>query len=85
MQRGEAAHRQADDVRLVDLQRVEHGANIIARAVLRVALDIVGHVRGRIAAGIESYAAVSAAEISDLSFIGAVVAGEFVHEDDRKA
>ena len=37
MQRGEAAHRQADDVRLVDLQMIEHGRDVVRGAGLRIA------------------------------------------------
>ena len=37
MQRREAAHRDADDVRLGDLEPVEHVADVVARALLRVA------------------------------------------------
>ena len=42
MQRGKAAHRQADDMRLVDLERVEHGADVVARPLLRIALAVFG-------------------------------------------
>ena len=34
MQGRETAHRQADDVRLVDLERVEHRTDVVARAIL---------------------------------------------------
>src|ERR1051326_4712453 len=34
MQAGESAHRQADDVRPVDFQRIEHGTDVVARALL---------------------------------------------------
>ena len=85
MQRGEAAHRQADDVRLVDLERVEHRADVVACALLRIALAVLGHVGWRIAARVIGDAAIALAEIPHLQFVRAPVAGEFVDEDDRDA
>ena len=79
----EAAHGQADDVRLVDLQGIEHGADVVAGARLRIALDLGGHVGGRIAARIVGDGAVAPAEMAKLRLPGADVAGEFVHEYDR--
>src|SRR4029450_11341617 len=38
MQRREATHGEPDDMRLVELQRVEDGTNVIARAILRITL-----------------------------------------------
>ncbi len=85
MQAGEAAHGEADDVRLVDLERIEHGADVVARPVLRIEFDLARHVRGRIAAGIVRDAPIGAAELAELRLPGAHVAGKFVHEDDRRA
>ena len=43
----DATHRQADDVCPVDREGIEDGANIVARPVLRIPLQIVGNVRRR--------------------------------------
>ena len=72
-------------MRLVDLKRVEHGADVVARAFLRIALAVFGHVGGRIAARVIGDAAVALAEIAHLCLIGAQVGGEFVHQDDRNS
>ncbi len=66
-------------------QRIEHAADVVARARLRVALDILGHVGGRIAARVVGDAAVAAREVAQLRLPAAVVAGELVHEHDRRA
>src|SRR3954453_11862784 len=51
MERSEAAHRKPDNMRLVELESVEDGADVVARAVLRITLGF-RHVRRRIAARI---------------------------------
>ena len=84
MQRRKPAHRDADDMRLVDPERVEHGADVVAGAVLRVARRLFGHVRGRVAAGVVGDAAVAPPEIAHLPFIAAVIVGEFMDKDDRR-
>ena len=71
-------------MRLVDLQRIEHGADVVAGAILRIARRVLGHVRGRVAAGIVGDAAVAPPEIAHLAFVAAIVVGEFVDEDDRR-
>src|SRR6185312_3237438 len=71
--------------RLVDLERVEHRADVVACALLRIALAVLGHVGWRIAARVIGDAAVALAEIPHLQFVRAPVAGEFVDEDDRDA
>ena len=68
-----------------DAERVEHAADVVARARLRVALEVLGHVGGRIAARVVGDAAVAAREVAHLRLPAAVVAGELVHEDDRRA
>src|SRR5262249_10887096 len=82
VQRREAAHGQADDMGLVDSQRVEHGTDVVARAVLRIALPIRGYFRRWIAARVEGNAPIAAGEMTKLRFPRAIVAGKFVHEDD---
>ena len=84
MQDGETAHRDADDMRLVDIKRVEHGADVVAGALLRIARRIFGHVRGRVAARIVGDAAIAPPEIAHLAFVAAIIVGEFVDEDDRR-
>ena len=85
MQRREPAHRNADDMGLIDRERVEHGADIVARPVLRIAVGVIRHIGGRIAAGIVRDAAVTPAEIPHLPLVAAIVVGEFVDEHDRGA
>src|SRR5206468_500339 len=85
VERREAAHREAAHVGLLDLQAVEHAADVLGRALLRVRLHVVGHVRGRIAARVERDRAIAAREESHLQVPAPVVAGELVHEDQRQA
>ena len=85
MQSRKAAHRQSDDMRLVDFERVEHRTDVVTRPLLRVTLSVIGHVGWRIAPRVVRDAAVALAEIAHLRLIGAQVAGEFVHQDDRNS
>src|SRR5579864_8097 len=70
-------------MRLVDFERIEHRTDVIARAVLRKSLAVLGYIRRRIAACVKGNAAVALTEIAQLQFIGSIVAGKFVNEDDR--
>src|SRR6185312_6436160 len=74
VERGEAAHRQADDMRLVDLQMIEDVDRIVDCAPLRVFLHAVGNLRWRIAAGVERDAPITAREVANLELPGAIVA-----------
>src|SRR5438270_12398513 len=85
MQRGEAAHREADDMSLNDRVSVEHRADIVARPVLRISLAILGHAGRRIAAGIECDTAIAPGKVAKLRLPAAMVACKFVHEYDRSA
>ena len=85
MQGREPAHRQADDVRLVDLQAVEHAADVVAGARLGIAGRVLRHLGGRPASRIEGDATVAPREIAHLRLPAAIVACELVHEDDRRA
>ncbi len=85
MQRREAAHRQADHMRLADAQVVQHGGDVVRGAGLGVACRIVRDIGRRIAARGVADRAVALAEMPHLRFPGAVVAGEFMHEDQRRA
>src|SRR5207302_8685428 len=51
----------------------------------RVARPVLGDIRGRITARIEGDAAVTTREKAQLRLVAAIVAGEFMHEDDRVA
>ena len=44
MQRGEAAHRQAHDMRLLFADRIEHGEDVIGGAGLRIGRHMLGHI-----------------------------------------
>ena len=75
----------ADYVRLVDAERIHDGDDVAAHDVLAITRRIARHVRRRIAAGTEGDAAMRTREIAHLRFPGAVVAGEFMDEDDRRS
>src|SRR5262249_6516855 len=85
MQRREAAHREADDMRLVDLERIEHCADVVACALLRIFFLVFWDIWRRIAARVEGDAAVMLPEMADLLLPGAAIAGKFMDEDDRNA
>ena len=85
MKRRKAAHRKADDVGLVDLEGIEHRADVVARAILRIVLAVFRHVGGRIAARIEGDAAIVFREMTNLLLVRAKVAGKFVNKNDRNA
>ena len=85
MQRGVGAHGVADDMGLVDLERVHQRDDVVAEDVLAVARAVFRHVGGRIAALAEGDAAVGARKVPHLRLPAAPVAGIFVHEDDRRA
>ena len=85
MQRGEAAHGKSHDVGAPDLQCVQHREDVVSRALLRVALHALGHVRGRVAARVVGDAAVAARKVGELRIPAAQVPGELVHEHDRRA
>ena len=76
MQCRETAHRNANDMRLGDREPVEHGADIVAGAVLRIAAGILGHIGGWIAAGIVRDAAIAPRKVADLRFEAAVIVGK---------
>ena len=74
----------ADDVSLIDLQRVHQRDDVGAGEILAIARRIVWYVRRRIAALAESHAAIIPTEPAHLRLPGAVVAGKFMDEDDRR-
>ncbi len=85
VQRGEAAHGQADRVGLVDAQAVQHRDRVGDRAGLRVGARIGGHLRGRVPARRVGDAAVAGREEPDLRLPAPVIAGELVDEQQRLA
>src|SRR5262249_4580261 len=85
MQRGKAAHRQSDDVRLLFTEAVEHGEDIVGGASLGIRRDVLGYIGRREAARIESDRAIALAEVPQLRFEASDVAGELMHEDHRTA
>ena len=72
-------------MRLGDRQTVEHGTDVVAGALLRIAGTILGHVRWRVAARIERDAAIAPREVTDLRLEAPVIVGELVDKDDRRA
>src|ERR1700676_861801 len=85
MQRGKTAHRQADNMRSVDLESIDYGLYVVASASLRVFLGIIRYVGGRIAPCIERNAAIPLAKVTHLRFPRSAVACKFVDKDDRNA
>jgi hypothetical protein len=85
LQRGISAHRQADEVRLVDRKMIEHGDRIAHHVLVAVGGRIGWHVGRHIAARRIGDAAVALAELAHLRLPAAIVGGEFVHEQDRHA
>ena len=81
MQRRRCAHRMADDMRLVDLQRIHQRDDVVARDVLAVARRIGRHIRRRITALAVGDAAMGAREVAKLRLPGAVIARIFVDEN----
>jgi hypothetical protein len=71
-------------VRLVDLQAVEDAADVVTGARLGIAGRVLRHLGGRPASRIEGDATVAPREIAHLRLPAAIVAGELVHEDDRR-
>src|ERR1700686_2601787 len=66
MQRSKTAHRQADHMRIVDLESIDYRLNVITCALLRVFFAVVRHVGRRIAARIERNAAIPATKMAHL-------------------
>ena len=83
LQRRVGAHAQADDVRLLDAQRVEHRADVVGGMLVAVELIAFRHVGRRVAARVEPDAAVFARKPAHLLLPLAQVCAELVHEDDR--
>jgi len=69
---------------LVALERVEHRQNVVARALLRIALAVLRDVGRRIAARVIRHATIIPGEMPDLRLPGAVIARELVDENHRK-
>src|SRR5215472_4579015 len=72
-------------MRFVDLECVEHRTNIVTGALLRIQLTVCGNVRWRIAAGVKRDASIALAEVTQLHFIGAYIAGELMNEHNRNS
>jgi len=70
-------------VRLIDGKVVEHIHGIVDRPPLRVAVYAIRHIGGGISARIVRDAAVAAPKIAHLKLPRAVIAGEFMNEQDR--
>jgi hypothetical protein len=72
-------------MRVLDTKMIEHHQNVVGRAVLAIARRILRHVRRRIAARGIGDGAVAPAKMLKPLFPAAMIAGEFVDEDDRRA
>src|SRR5581483_3592649 len=70
---------------LLDFEVVENADRVVDGATLRIFVDRVRNVGGGISSRIISDAAVAAGEIAHLQLPGAIVAGEFMNEQDRPA
>jgi len=85
MKHGEAAHRKTDDVRPLDAQMIEQQSYVVGSASLRIGDLACWHIRRRITSGVECDAPVASAEMSHLCLPAAMIPGEFVHENQRRA
>ena len=85
MEGREAAHGETHDMGPRDAQVVEHRLDVGGCAGLGVTARVVGHLRGRVAAGVGGDATIAAREVAHLRLPAAMVAGELVHEDHRLA
>src|SRR5262245_58048069 len=83
MKRGEAAHRQSNNVRAVDAEMIEYRADVVGGAALRIGGLTFRHVGGRIAPRVEPNAAVPLAEMPHLELPAPMIASELMHEDHR--
>src|SRR5882762_9778045 len=72
-------------MRLLDTKTIKHHQNIVGGTVLAVGRWILRHVRWRIAARGIGDGPVAPAEMLKLLFPAAMIAGEFMDEDDRRS
>src|SRR5438034_343074 len=75
----------ANDVRALEAQMIEHRSDVGGGAPLGIGDLACRHIRRRITSGVECDAAVAPAEMSHLPLPAAMIPGEFVHEDQRRA
>src|SRR4029077_8924195 len=80
-----AAHREAADVGLGNLQVIEDSQDVVGGAILRVGGGRVGHVGGRIAPRVVGDGAVASGEEAHLQVPALVVARDLVNEDQGGA
>ena len=85
LQRGIAAHGQPDEMRAVDLQMIEHRNRVSHDVHVAVSRRIARHVGRFVSARRVGDAAIALAELAQLRFPAAMVAGELVHEQNRHA
>jgi hypothetical protein len=72
-------------VRLVNFEAVEHGQNAGALMLESVVFGARRNVRRRIAARVVSDTTIAPREMAQLRFPAAVLAHEFVHEQDSRS
>src|ERR1700692_658107 len=72
-------------MRLRNRKMIEHRQNVVGRAVLAIGRRILRYVRWRIAARGIGDGPVALPEMLKLLFPAAMIAGEFMDEDDRRA
>src|SRR5262245_56789307 len=85
MERGEAAHRESNDMRAADAEMIEDRTDIVDRAVLRIGGSILWDVGRRKSPRVVYNTAIAPAEMPDLRFPAAMIAGELMHEDQRRS
>src|ERR1700722_6455946 len=85
MQRREPAHGKAENMRLRNRKMINHPQNVVGRAALAIGRRILRYVRWRIAARGIGDGPVALPEMLKLLFPAAMIAGEFMDEDDRRA
>src|SRR4029077_2577687 len=85
LQDGVTAHRQTNKVCLFDFQMVEYGDGVAVDRPVTVGAGIGRYIGGFVAAGRIGDTAVTFAEFAELMLPAAMVAGELVHEQYRRA
>src|SRR5690606_688032 len=85
LQGGVGAHAQAHDMGAIDIESIEDREDVVGGELIAVELGRIGHVRGRITAGIEGNATVLAREPPNLLLPLAQVGAKLVYEHDRTA
>src|SRR5690606_42138420 len=85
LQGGVGAHAQAHDMGAIDIESIKDREDVVGGELIAVELGRIGHVRGRISAGIEGNATVLAREPPNLLLPLAQYGANLDYEHDLTA